>query len=158
MPITTWTELFCWEENWKFSLQKETERPHNRCGAKKKGKPMVVAVTVAGETIRMILTVVAPAVVVQDVVAADLTPDRNRVLPNAVNAAAEAKEAEIVIVTAKERRNESDHDLAPDHAHHLPHDQRPHDHALALQQQNSAIKKKNRVDKAAHQVQTELSS
>lgn len=161
MPITTWTGLFCLEENWKFSLQKETERPHNRCAAKKKGKPMVVVVvvvTAAGEIIRMILIVVAPAVAVQDVVAVDLTPVLNHVLPNAVNAAAVAKEAETVTVTAKERKNESDHDLARDHARHLPHDQQLHGHAQALQQQSSAIKKKNRVDKAAHQVQTKLFS
>lgn len=75
-----------------------------------------------------------------------------------MNAAAVAKEAETVTVTAKERKNESDHDLARDHARHLPHDQQLHGHAQALQQQSSAIKKKNRVDKAAHQVQTKLFS
>ena len=75
-----------------------------------------------------------------------------------MNAAAVAKEAETVTVTAKERKNESDHDLARDHARHLPHDQQLHGHAQALQQQSSAIKKKNRVDKAAHQVRTKLFS
>lgn len=72
-----------------------------------------------------------------------------------MNAPAVVNEAEIVTVTSRERKNESDHGHALGHAHHHLHDQH-HGHAQHRQQQNIAIKRSNRVDKVARQALTEL--
>lgn len=91
-----------------------------------------------------------------DVAVVDHPLNQDHALPDAVNVpAGVANEAEIVTVTSRERRKESDHGHALGHAHHRLHDQH-HGHALHQQLQNIAIKRRNRVDKVAHQALTEL--
>lgn len=139
-------------------MQRETERHHHKCAAKKREIPMVaVVVTVAaGEIIKMKEIVVAPVVEVQDAVVVDPTLDPNPALPGAVNAPHVANEAVIVTVTPGEKGNESELAHPHGHAQHHPHDQL-HGHAPAHQQQSSVIKKRNRVvDKVGQPAPTEL--
>ena len=86
------------------------------------------------------------------------TLDPNPALPSAVNAAAVATETVTVTVTAREKGNENDQGHVLVHVHQHPHDHAQRQgHALPRLLQSLVIKKKNRVDKAAHPALIKLS-
>ena len=92
------------------------------------------------------------------VVVPTLDPNPNPAHQSAESARAVAIETVRVTVRVGERRNESDHILGHDHGHHLP----PPGHAqhrgpaLPHLQLSSVIKKRNKVDKVARPVLTNL--
>lgn len=75
-----------------------------------------------------------------------------------MNAAAVATETVTVTVTARGKGNENDRGHALVHVHQHPHDHAQRQgHALPRLLQSLVIKKKNRVDKAAHPALIKLS-
>lgn len=105
----------------------------------------------AEETTKMITTAAVPAVAAQGVAVVDPTRNPDPVPQSAVIAAAAATET--VKITARVGKKRNERDPARAHRHRHGHVQ-PHDHALRLLQQILARRKRSKVDKVVHPVQT----